>query len=48
VLRALYLTRRYGAVDRSDVPYPLAELAGIVSANARSGADAHARALVAG
>jgi guanylate kinase len=48
VLRALYLTRRYGTVDRSDVPYPLAELASIVSSNASSGAEAHARALVAG
>lgn len=48
VLRAIYLTRRYGTVDRSDVPYPLAELAGLVSANASSGAVAHARALIAG
>ncbi len=26
-LRAMYLTRRYGTVDRADVPHPLAELA---------------------
>lgn len=46
VLRAIYLTRRYGRVDRPDAPYPLAELAALVDANARSGADAHARRLV--
>lgn len=46
VLRAIYLTRRYGRVDRADAPYPLAELAALVDANARSGADAHARRLV--
>jgi guanylate kinase len=45
-LRAIYLTRRYGTVDRADVPYQLAELAAIVDANARSGAEAHARGLV--
>src|SRR5690606_670636 len=32
VLRAVYLTRRYGRVDRPDVPYPLAELAAVVDA----------------
>ena len=46
VLRAIYLTRRFGVVDRPDVSYPLAELAGLVAANQRSGADAHARQLV--
>lgn len=46
VLRAIYLTRRYGTVDRTDSSYPLAELAKLVEANARSGADAHARKLV--
>jgi guanylate kinase len=44
VLRATYLTRRYGVVDRPDVPYPLAELANVVSGN--RGAEAHARQLV--
>jgi guanylate kinase len=44
VLRATYLTRRYGTVDRADVPYNLAELAAIVDAN--RGAEAHARHLV--
>lgn len=44
VLRATYLTRRYGVVDRPDVPYPLAELARVVSGN--RGAEAHARQLV--
>lgn len=46
VLRAIYLTRRYGSVDRADVPYPLSDLARMVEVNARSGADAHARRLV--
>jgi len=46
VLRAIYLTRRYGSTDRSDVPYPLADLARLVESNDRSGADAHARRLV--
>ncbi|MBS1118902.1 MAG: guanylate kinase [Deltaproteobacteria bacterium] len=46
VLRAIYLTRRYGERDRPDVPYPLAELAQVVEANQRSGAEAHARQLV--
>jgi guanylate kinase len=44
LLRAIYLTRKYGVVDRPDVSYPLAELAGIVAAN--RGAEAHARKLV--
>lgn len=44
LLRAIYLTRRYGTVDRPDVPYPLAELARQVEAN--RGAEAHARKLV--
>ena len=46
VLRAIYLTRRYGTADRPDVPYPLADLARLVETNQRSGADAHARRLV--
>lgn len=44
VLRAVYLTRRYGVVDRPDVPYPLTEMAATVAAN--RGAEAHARKLV--
>lgn len=44
VLRAIYLTRRYGVVDRPDVPYPLADLAKIVEGN--SDAEAHALRLV--
>ena len=44
LLRAIYLTRRYGVVDRPDVPYPLAALAEIVAAN--RGSEAHARQLV--
>ncbi|MBX3158665.1 MAG: guanylate kinase [Deltaproteobacteria bacterium] len=46
VLRAVYLTRRFGAADRPDVPYPLSDLARIVEANRASGAEAHARRLV--
>jgi guanylate kinase len=44
VLRAIYLTRRYGVVDRPDVSYPLAELAKVVAAN--RGAEAHAEMLL--
>lgn len=46
VLRAIYLTRRYGATDRPDVAYPLGELARVVERNRASGADAHACRLV--
>ena len=46
VLRAIYLTRRYGTTDQPDVPYSLDELAGLVERNHASGADAHARRLV--
>lgn len=44
VLRAVYLTRRYGVADRPDVPYPLSDLARLVAAN--TSAEAHARKLV--
>jgi guanylate kinase len=44
VLRATYLTRRYGKVARADVPYNLPELAAIVDGN--QGAEEHARRLV--
>jgi len=44
LLRAIYLTRRYGTADRTDVSYPLADLARIVETNA--GADAHAKKLL--
>ncbi|TMQ11874.1 MAG: guanylate kinase [Deltaproteobacteria bacterium] len=46
VLRAIYLTRRYGTTDRPDVAYRLGELARLVECNRTSGADAHARRLV--
>jgi guanylate kinase len=45
-LRAIYLTRRYGVVDRTDVPLPLADLAAVVDANRASDPAAHARSLV--
>lgn len=46
VLRAIYLTRRFGASDRPDVAYPLGALARVVEANRASEPDAHARRLV--
>jgi guanylate kinase len=46
VLRAIYLTRRHGVVDRPDVSYPLAELARLVERERAVGAEAHARALL--
>jgi guanylate kinase len=47
VLRAIYLVRRYGASDRDDTPYPLAELAGLVEDNRASDAAKRAQAMVA-
>lgn len=47
VLKAIYLTRRHGRVDRADVALPLAELAGVVDANTAGDPAAHARALIA-
>jgi guanylate kinase len=46
-LRALYLTRRYGVVDRPEVPYPLAKLAGVVEENRARPNESHARTLIA-
>jgi len=46
VLRAIYLTRRFGAADRPDVAHRLAELSDVVDRNLASGPDAHARRLV--
>jgi guanylate kinase len=43
-LRAIYLTRRYGEVDRADVPYSLSQLAQVVAAN--QGGEAHAKSLL--
>lgn len=45
LMRAIYLTRKYGVVDHPDVPYPLAELASHVAAANRD-ALAHAQKLV--
>ena len=39
VLRAIYLTRRYGVVDRPDVSYPLRELAELVDRNRAAAPD---------
>ena len=47
VLRAIYLTRRYGDHDRPDVELPLAELAAVVAANRATDPAAHARRLIA-
>jgi guanylate kinase len=46
VLRAIYLTRRHGAVDRPGVWYPLRELASVVEGNRASDPEAHAKRLV--
>jgi guanylate kinase len=46
VLRALYLTRRHGVVDRPDVPYQLADLTKVVAANTATAPETHARKLV--
>lgn len=49
VLRALYLTRKYGVVDRPDVghPFGLSDLAKVVEANTATQPEAHARRLIA-
>ena len=47
VLRAIYLTRRYGEQDRPDVDLPLTALAARVAANRASDPAAHARRLIA-
>jgi guanylate kinase len=47
VLRAVYLTRRYGDVLRPDVALPLPELAAARDANTASDPAAHARRLIA-
>ncbi|HUS31591.1 MAG TPA: guanylate kinase [Kofleriaceae bacterium] len=44
LLRAMYLTRKYGEVARTDVPYDLPALANLVAANRV--AEAHAETLV--
>jgi len=44
LLRAIYLTRRFGVVDRPDVSYPLAELSKLVAQNV--GGESHARRLL--
>jgi len=46
LLRAIYLTRKYGPSDRSDVSYPLSQLSELIAAN--RDAEAHARKLVGG
>jgi guanylate kinase len=46
VLRALYLTRRYGLTDQPGVAYPLADLAKVVEDNGATRPEAHARKLV--
>lgn len=45
LLRAIYLTRKFGVVDRPGVAYPLAEMAAQVEASKRD-AEAHAQSLV--
>ena len=45
VMKATYLTRRFGVANRPDVTYPLADLARIVADN-KAASLAHARQLV--
>lgn len=45
LLRAIYLTRRFGSENRADVSYPLADLAHLVMSN-EANARGHARLLV--
>lgn len=47
LLRAIYLTRRYGSTDRPDVAHPLTTLAAVVERNRESGARKRAREMVA-
>jgi len=46
-LRALYLTRRYGVVDRPEIPYSLSALARVVEDNRSRPNEVHARTLIA-
>ena len=46
-LRAMYLTRRFGVEDRTDISHPLAELASLLHADRATLAEAHARKLIA-
>jgi guanylate kinase len=46
-LRAIYLTRRYGVVDRHDIAHPLADLAKLLHDERAALAAAHARKLIA-
>lgn len=46
VLRAIYLTRRFGVADRPELPYSLSDLARVVEANRATAPEAHARRLV--
>lgn len=45
VLRAIYLTRKYGSSARADIEYPLGDLAAHVERNRASGNEDHARRL---
>jgi guanylate kinase len=46
-LRAMYLTRRFGTADRTDISHPLAALAGLLHEDRAIHAEAHARKLIA-
>ena len=48
VLRAIYLTRRYGTDDRADPALSLSKLVEIVERNLDGTAAAHARTLIVG
>ncbi|HLL22764.1 MAG TPA: guanylate kinase [Kofleriaceae bacterium] len=46
VLRAIYLTRRYGVADRRDISHQLGDLTKVVEANRATHPEAHARQLI--
>ncbi len=46
-LRAMYLTRRFGVVDRPEIAHPLADLAATLHPDRAASAQAHAKKLIA-
>ena len=46
VLRAIYLTRRYGTVNRPGLSFDLVDLGGVVANNAADQPERHARGLI--
>ena len=46
MLRAIYLTRRYGTVNRPGLSFDLVDLGGVVANNAADQPERHARGLI--